>query len=275
MPFGRRTRIVILVAALVGVVVVSLLFFLVPVCETQLAQNSQPVEVCRHMQLTDPPVVVCGLIVILFLGTFFTEVSAFGFTFKRDVEQLKKRQERIEEKVLDTQSTASRAEENTKDLYKNYAPPDNAEHPQLDTIQDLEDWYDELRRRMPSSSERTSKMGDVYSKMRRKLHGVSDFDARARLRSARGGQRLSAYAYLVENPDPALTSELASVVTSEEQAYGAYQGGRALERLIELDPDAFTPEVRARLESRLPHLPGHSDRAVIFNRILRRRRPNT
>jgi hypothetical protein len=145
----RATAVTLPFAVLASAALV-LMFLAVPVCETQLAPNSQPVEVCRHLRITDPPAIVCGLAVLLFLATIFSEVSAFGFTIKRTVEQLQERQELIEEVVEQTQTTASRAEENTRDLYGNLPRPASTEQAPASSIADLESQYDDLRRTMPS-----------------------------------------------------------------------------------------------------------------------------
>jgi hypothetical protein len=113
-------------------------------------------------------------------------------------------------------------------------------------------------------------MGVVYRQMQRTVRVATDFDVRTRLKSTRGGQRLSAYAFLWENPDPGLAHELVQAILSEEQAYGAYKGALALERLVDDDPHVLTPDLRAALEDHVRKLPARSDRAAILTRILDR-----
>ncbi len=76
--------------AVTAVVIVALgvwAFFAIEICDQQLADSGDVVDVCRHLQVTDPPVLAAGLVVIAALGAFFTEVTAFGITLKRTVEK--------------------------------------------------------------------------------------------------------------------------------------------------------------------------------------------
>ena len=43
------------------------LFFTAEVCDQQLASNGTVVRVCRHPQMTDPPMVVTGLVILVLL----------------------------------------------------------------------------------------------------------------------------------------------------------------------------------------------------------------
>lgn len=77
------------VVVAVGVAALVIGFARVDVCDEQLTDSGNVVEVCRHLQITDPPIIAAGLVVLAALGTFFTEVGAFGVSLKRDVRDAK------------------------------------------------------------------------------------------------------------------------------------------------------------------------------------------
>src|SRR6266851_10129823 len=68
-------------------------FFSVDVCDQQLSSKGTAVKVCRHLQASDPPVIAVALVVLAALGVFFTEISGFGFTLKREVREATKKAE--------------------------------------------------------------------------------------------------------------------------------------------------------------------------------------
>src|SRR4051812_22355577 len=56
-----------------------------PVCDDQVVNGGQVIEVCRHIQLTDPPVAALGLVMLALVGVFFPEISGFGVSLKRAI----------------------------------------------------------------------------------------------------------------------------------------------------------------------------------------------
>lgn len=68
-------------------------YALLEVCDEQLTQSDSAARVCRHLQLSDPPVVAIGLVTLAALGGFFTEVSGLGFSLKREVQKLEDKAE--------------------------------------------------------------------------------------------------------------------------------------------------------------------------------------
>src|SRR3954468_3725562 len=92
--FGQRARrgplakwvAITLVSA--GTLCMFVLFFGgFPVCDDQVVNGGQVIEVCRHIQLTDPPVAALGLVMLALVGVFFPEISGFGVSLKRAVTQ--------------------------------------------------------------------------------------------------------------------------------------------------------------------------------------------
>jgi hypothetical protein len=82
-----RTVAVLVVAT--GVVVAVVAFSHDRVCNQQVTARGNTVEVCRHLEATDPPVIVGALVVLAALGAFFNEISGFGLSLKRDVADAK------------------------------------------------------------------------------------------------------------------------------------------------------------------------------------------
>src|SRR5205807_10630230 len=73
-------------AGLLGLAIAAAVSFSrVRVCDQELTGEGKAVAVCRHLQMTDPPVVAFGGFLLLALGAFFTEVSGFGISLKREV----------------------------------------------------------------------------------------------------------------------------------------------------------------------------------------------
>lgn len=78
--------------AAVIVVALAVMFLTVEVCEDHLATTGDdpgPVEVCRNLAVTDPPVVAVGVALLALVGVFYNEVSGFGITLKREVTEAK------------------------------------------------------------------------------------------------------------------------------------------------------------------------------------------
>jgi hypothetical protein len=52
-----------------GVIYLSFFFFQVSVCDDQVTNSGKVGGVCRHPQLSDPPVASVGLVILAFLGS--------------------------------------------------------------------------------------------------------------------------------------------------------------------------------------------------------------
>jgi len=77
--------------------IVSYIF--VQVCEEQLADTGQVVTVCRKLAATDVPVIIGALVVVLLVLPLFSELSFFGVTLKRSVENTAKKAKELESRV--------------------------------------------------------------------------------------------------------------------------------------------------------------------------------
>lgn len=266
------------VVFLAGLVV---LFYTVDVCDNQLAQNSSTVKVCRHLQVTDPPAAVVGLVAIALLGAVFGEISAFGVTVKQKVAQLEQqtttlywRTSKLGVEVQQVAADAERARENSEDLYETLSPPREPVEPEAktpfeyDELSDLVARYNEIRRTMPSGEERTREMDKVFSQMISRLESVGNFDVSQALRSSDRGERLTAYAYLVSRPAPHHLADLVKTLVKEDKPYGEYRAAVAAARLADIYPNELTTELCQLLQERLEQLPAGTDRAFELRRIL-------
>ena len=68
------------IAIIAGVFVAILFAFSnFRVCNQVVTSSGKAVEACRHLEVTDPPVIAGGLIMLATLGVFFTEISGALF----------------------------------------------------------------------------------------------------------------------------------------------------------------------------------------------------
>jgi len=100
-----RTKWAAVAALLVSVGAIIVAFFTMRVCDQQVASTGSIVEVCRHPNVTDPPIVAIGAVAIALLGAFFAEVSGFGFTLKRAVEAAQSTAENAAREVRETRQS--------------------------------------------------------------------------------------------------------------------------------------------------------------------------
>jgi hypothetical protein len=268
------------ISILVAAAAVS--FFAVDVCDQQLSNNGNAVEVCRHLQASDPPVIAVGLIVLAALGVFFTEISGFGVTLKREVKEASKKAEAAQKVAETTQDKINETAGDLADLGRWVVPPeeapstaeadlaDRAESTTDRALVDCAEDYNRLRLTMPSGAPRTAAMEAVVKRMISLFEDERDLDVGASLTSSNRGLRLAAYAYLYSNPEPAWTAELvSSLVDREDKPFGQYWALRALAKQCETDPAAVDSRLRRTLTEDLqPKLPRGSDRAGVLRRVL-------
>jgi hypothetical protein len=263
-------------------------FFAVDVCDQQLSSNGRAVEVCRHLQASDPPVIAVALVVLAALGVFFTEISGFGLTLKREVKEASKKDEAAQTVAETTRDKINETAGDLADLGRVVVPQDDATvRSEADTtaggeaeradpalVECAED-YNRLRLTMPSGSKRTAEMESVVRRMIALFENHRDFDIQANLMSPNRGLRLAAYVYLYANPEPMWTRDLVSALLDlEDKPFGQYWALEALAKQREKDPMAVDTETRRRLIDELqPRLPRTSDRARVLSRVLDARAP--
>jgi hypothetical protein len=270
--------------AAAGIVIVvavgTIAFFSVEVCEQQLSTKGTVVQVCRHLQGADPPAIAFGFVLLALFSVFFTEISAFGMTAKRQITALQDHQSatdrivvRNREAITDTSQHAAELGQAVKDLRDQ--PGDAvAEVPRErskldDPLMTLAEKYNDIRLTMPSGNARTKRMTDVVSEMISALRSRDDFDAVAWLGSDDRGMRLAAYASLYDRPSPGSSIALVDAIIKEDKPFGQYWALRALRNQCRDDPSAIDRNTRRRLERDLaPKLPPGSDRAVELSAVL-------
>jgi hypothetical protein len=259
-------------------------FFPVRVCDQQVSNKGDVVRVCRHMQASDPPVIAVAVALLAVLSVFFNEISGFGFTMKRVVEEVSEKvdavQERTEEVHTASVGNTERITETRSDLaalgQKVVSTPHvEVVQPSMEVgnpaLRALAEDYNNIRLTMKSGSLRTSAMGDVVRKMQGVLASdADDFDVQASLRSANGGLRLAAYAHLAQTAEPQWTTELVmSLIDIEDKPFGQYWALRGLIKQCASDPAALNRQARRRLTDELrPRLSPGSDRAVLLREVL-------
>ncbi|MFI8235813.1 hypothetical protein ACIF83_00880 [Streptomyces sp. NPDC085866] len=261
-----------LVALAAGTAVV--LFFTTDVCDQQMASNGNVVTVCRHPQMTDPPMVVLGLVILVLLGVFFSEVSGFGITLKRQVEEARSA---AQEAIRETREVEARHQETADDLadgvreaLSRAQPGGRAEGPaSADPVGRLAARYNEIRWTMSSGQARTQAMSEVVDEMVGLLRGARDFDVESHLRSSDRGLRLAAAAYLYANPDPAWGRALAEAAVSEDKPFNEYWALKALREVFRGHCEFLDEETRDLLQRRLNQLLPGNDRAGQIKKLLR------
>jgi len=194
---------VLVLAVGTGLLVVG--FFRIQVCDQQLSDSGAVVSICRHPQLTDPPVVAVGIMMLAALAAFFTEISGFGITLKRTVEAANRAAEAAERTANTAKATV---EEVAGDLAEGIgaalrsrvgAGDDEVRSDTIDPVVRLAARYNEIRWTIPSGGQRTAQMTRVMLELQELLRGVQNFDVTGYLHSEDRGLRLAGIAYLNSN----------------------------------------------------------------------------
>lgn len=260
-------------AVLVAVAAV-VLFFTAEVCDQQLASNGTVVRVCRHPQMTDPPMVVTALVILVVLGAFFSEVSGFGITLKRQVEEA---HSTAQEAIRETRQSDARHQETAEDLAdgvrealsRAQSTSRPTDPPPGSPVDRLAARYNEIRWTTSSGHERTHAMSDLVDEMVRLLRGVRDFDVDRHLHSGDHGMRLAAAAYLYANPDPAWGPVLAEAAVTEGKAFNEYWALKALREVFRGHCEQLDAATRSLLQRRMDELGPGVDRSEQIRKLLR------
>jgi hypothetical protein len=261
----------VLIVAVSAIVVV---FFTVKVCDQQLTSAGSVVEVCRHPQATDPPIVVLGAVILAFLGVFFSEISGFGFTLKRTVEEAKRTAQaavlEVRQTTQDIRETAADLGEGVREALSQAQPSAHATLPEeTDPVKQLAARYNEIRWTMPSGAARTDEMTALTHEMIALMREARGFDVESHLRSDDRGLRLAAVAYLYANPDPAWARQLADAAVSEDKPFNEYWALNALRKVLRGHCEALDDATRDRLQQRKAQLTPGTDRAQQIDQLLR------
>lgn len=247
-------------------------FLIVDVCDQQLAPTGQVLSVCRHLQASDPPILALGLLVLPALGVFFSEVSGFGISLKREVKVAK-------EAAQAAREVAETVRADNSDLAEGVGQALTRSRPQArmrlaagegDAIAELADRYNTIRWTMPSGPERTMAMSSVVSQMVEVLREAGSPQVSAHLQSDDRGFRLAGYASLYGDPDPDKAPELIAALLSEDKPFGQYWALKALLRTMDTHPVGLDGQTRRSLAGLLDEVGRGSDRGHLLQDILDR-----
>jgi hypothetical protein len=267
--------IVLLVAGVVA-------FFDVHVCNQQLNNKGNVVEVCRHLGASDPPVAAAGLVLLALLSFFFTEISGFGITLKREVKEAKQEARAAHAASLENKEDIRETEGDLKEVSRRVIEDHAVAEPELakpepaplpdNRITELAREYNRTRLTMPRGDARTTVMTSIVNQMISAFKDVPDFDIPSYLDSTDRGLRLAAYAYLYTYPDPSWTKALArTLLEREDKPFGQYWALRALQKQSDRDPAEIDSDTKRKLQDFLNELPPGSDRAIRLQKLLRSR----
>ena len=263
-----------LLLVLVAAIVAALAFSSTDVCDTGTTRTGQVVTTCRHLQVTDPPVLAGLLLVVLALAVLidFNEIAFMGLSMKRNLADARaaaesavraqKGAQLAESKAAEAEANAGRAAvsakdaslaahgamasaETTEELIRAQQTQVTAASP-LPTgdleeqIQALADKYVRVRASRDPGDRRTEEMTAVVAELIA-LFSANDADLKSNaatwLRSENPGTRLAAYAYLYSKPDIPLADPLAGAAIDEDKPFTQYWGLRALRRQVEAGQD--------------------------------------
>jgi hypothetical protein len=276
-PQSRTLRVAAIILIATILVASVVVFFRISVCNQQVTTGGKIVEVCRHFEATDPPAIAAGLVILALLGVFYTEISGFGLSLRRDVVRARDKAERATSVAEDARQAAENAQ-STAQVAQNLSLTQSASHTQFTAtkleleqeLNKLSEQYNTTRHQMQSGSARTAKMTSIISNMISDLKGVdpSLFDVAGHLNSDDEGQRLAAYAYLYANPDTSYTQKVAETIT-KDKPFAQYWALRTLRRQVQVDPEALDLNTRRYLEGLSETLGSGTDRAYELRQLLR------
>ena len=149
--------------------------------------------------------------------------------------------ENYEEKILkgnsgnlDSQETSEQIERYYRDAIKLANTASDIEpEAALKRIDQLADYYDEVREKLPPGRNRTKLMREISATMWTLIPGISNFPIYEKLSSHKGGERLSAYKYLEWNPSIEYINLLLSrAIGILELPFSQYAALLALRRVV-------------------------------------------
>ena len=282
-PAVRWRRIAAGCLLVVMVILIVAVFFPGRVCDQQVVSSGKVVFVCRHLEATDPPVIAIGIFILATLGVFYSEISGFGISLKRRVDEVDQTARTGLQLAEQTRTENRRLDETTRDLATynldnlkvrgqagvTPGPEDSGKALSAaeQQVHHLAVRYNTLRGTMPSSLHRTELMADIVQKMGNALMEVSDFDVAGYLDSNDRGLRLAGYAYLLDHVEPQYRPKLVELADEEDKPFGQYTALRALEKQGEA-AERLGDDSLAALSSLAQRLGPDEERTRLINRII-------
>ena len=138
------------------------------------------------------------------------------------------------------------------------------------TMDRLSQEYEDIRDNQSSGATRTQAMTEVIRKMIALAGSLKNFEIPSRLRSAKGGQRLAAYAYLYAKPNQTHFDELVrSVTVLEDKPFGEYWGLQAIGLNVGFIKGAVSDQVAHDLIAYRARTRKGTDRDYELSRVLK------
>jgi Sec-independent protein translocase protein TatA len=254
------------------------------ICDDALASTGSVAKVCRHLQVTDPPIVAALAVAVIALALLFgfTEISALGISLKRSVAEAQRAESRATDAAEEaskartaTTSTAKRAEDTS--IFAEALVLGGGAVAQgsdfKEQLENLQDEYDDIRKKEPSGSARTARMTTIVSRMialfsragQGKFNLPPVFDPKDKL-----GKRIAKYAYVYTYPDPRATTDLVDAVVKErDHAFGQYWALRAIRKALITGAASLDQDSRQILEEYGKTIGPNTDRAYELSEILK------
>lgn len=141
-------------------------------------------------------------------------------------------------------------------------------------VQEIErqaEFYEKIRREIPSGPDRTSEMGKIARQIL-SLLPVPELDVPDKLLSPRAGQRLTAYLSFIAEPDPRRGEELIETLTEREGIpYNQHWALRSLSRIFDVKGSSWvSPRSVAMLAGMRDGLRLGSDRQLMLANLVDR-----
>jgi hypothetical protein len=86
-PGQRLLQLLAVLVLVIGLAFLVLRFYPKRWCGTEVTASGATRKICRDPEVTDPAIVALGLVILAALGVFFAEISGFGLTLKRRVDE--------------------------------------------------------------------------------------------------------------------------------------------------------------------------------------------
>ena len=264
------------------------------VCDEQLTKDGATVSVCRHLGLSDPPVLATAavLLILLFIFLPVQEVSILGIGLKKQLEEAKEAAQsarkaaqsatEAKDAAAKAQQLAEGAEVATRRRNQEAIAVRNVSDGEVaaatsgltgdDAMARLAHRYDENRKRPQHEPEQSNIVAEMAILVGRPGSDPAPFDPYLALTDDSMGMRVAGYVYFDQNVDApkAAFEALIRAVQQEPEIHrnGQYLGLRAARRQVEAQPGIVSLQKRRALEELLSSVGPGTDRAYELRRIL-------
>jgi hypothetical protein len=271
------------------------------VCNEQLTRDGLSVPVCRHLDLSDPPVVAAAAVLLFLLFIFLPvqEVSVLGIGLKKQLEEAKEAAKSATNAAESAQRAAKSAKEAQEAAGKAQRLAEGAENSARRGAQDvialrnvpaselagktelmdisaeverLSTRYDENRTRPMREPEQSNIVAEMAILFGRPGLYPGPFEPFTALADDSMGKRVAGYVYFdqhTDNPKAAFEALIKAVQDEpKEHRNGQYLGLRAARRQVEAQPGIVSLQNRRALEALLSTVGSGTDRAYELRQIL-------